>query len=227
MSVLSEMSATSTTTGHSTFDFTPPGTGPTSTASASAMDRMSGMNGDMDMMTGSCRISMLWNWETIDACFLSESWQIHSHGGFAGLCIAVILLVILLEFLRRVAKTYDRHLVRRHQKAVTLAASSLAAAQASNASGALIVKDHQNLVRAAPFRPNVFQQTIRALLHTLQFSTAYWIMLLAMYYNGYIIICIFIGAFIGSFIFQWERLGPRSDGTAGTGTLQEPTGCCG
>jgi solute carrier family 31 (copper transporter), member 1 len=29
---------------------------------------------------------------------------------------------------------------------------------------------------------------------------------LAMYYNGYIIICIFIGAYIGSFIFQWERL---------------------
>lgn len=30
---------------------------------------------------------------------------------------------------------------------------------------------------------------------------------LAMYYNGYIIICIFIGAFLGAFIFQWEKLG--------------------
>ena len=30
---------------------------------------------------------------------------------------------------------------------------------------------------------------------------------LAMYYNGYIIICIFIGAYLGSFIFQWETLG--------------------
>lgn len=28
-----------------------------------------------------------------------------------------------------------------------------------------------------------------------------------MYYNGYIIICIFIGAFIGAFIFQHEALG--------------------
>lgn len=27
-----------------------------------------------------------------------------------------------------------------------------------------------------------------------------------MYYNGYIIICIFIGAFLGSFVFQWEML---------------------
>lgn len=28
-----------------------------------------------------------------------------------------------------------------------------------------------------------------------------------MYYNGYIIICIFIGAFLGAFVFQWETLG--------------------
>jgi len=32
---------------------------------------------------------------------------------------------------------------------------------------------------------------------------------LAMYYNGYIIICIFIGAYIGAFIFQWETLGGK------------------
>lgn len=30
-----------------------------------------------------------------------------------------------------------------------------------------------------------------------------------MYYNGYFIICIFIGAYLGSFIFQWETLGTR------------------
>ena len=32
---------------------------------------------------------------------------------------------------------------------------------------------------------------------------------LAMYYNGYIIICIFIGSYLGSFIFQWEPLTER------------------
>jgi len=47
---------------------------------------------------------------------------------------------------------------------------------------------------------------VRALLHMAQFAIAYIIMLLAMYYNGYIIICIFIGAFFGAFIFQWESV---------------------
>ncbi len=28
-----------------------------------------------------------------------------------------------------------------------------------------------------------------------------------MYYNGYIIICIFLGAYVGSFVFHWEPLG--------------------
>ncbi|KAJ5735047.1 uncharacterized protein N7483_000172 [Penicillium malachiteum] len=56
------------------------------------------------------------------------------------------------------------------------------------------------------YRPSFVEQIIRALLHTMQFAVAYFIMLLAMYYNGYIIICIFIGAYIGSFIFSWEAL---------------------
>lgn len=40
----------------------------------------------------------------------------------------------------------------------------------------------------------------------LQFAVAYFVMLLAMYYNGYLIICIFIGAFLGYFIFSWESI---------------------
>lgn len=55
-----------------------------------------------------------------------------------------------------------------------------------------------------PFRPSLVEQLVRALLHMLQFAVAYFVMLLAMYFNGYIIICIFIGAFLGSFIFSWE-----------------------
>lgn len=28
-----------------------------------------------------------------------------------------------------------------------------------------------------------------------------------MYYNGYFIICIFIGAYLGAFVFSWESVG--------------------
>ena len=67
--------------------------------------------------------------------------------------------------------------------------------------------DYSSYSSHEPFRPTVAQQAVRALLHTLHFALAYWIMLMAMYYNGFIIICIIIGAFVGSFVFQWERIG--------------------
>ncbi|ROV99837.1 hypothetical protein VSDG_03069 [Cytospora chrysosperma] len=78
--------------------------------------------------------------------------------------------------------------------------------------------------RAPPCRPNIWQQGLRALLHTAQFTVAYIIMLLAMTYNGYIIMSIIIGAYLGSFIFSWETLsyGTRSNTSAG----DEATVCC-
>ncbi|KAJ5758452.1 hypothetical protein N7520_005608, partial [Penicillium odoratum] len=142
--------------------------------------------------------NMLWNWNTVDSCFIAESWHITSKGMFAGSCIGVIFLVICLEFLRRLGKEYDRFLSRQHELAVanTESESSVEAFCPKN--------------RPLTFTPSILQQSIRALLHMAQFAVAYIVMLLAMYFNGYIIICIFIGAYIGSFIFSWESISLRS-----------------
>jgi copper transporter 1 len=126
---------------------------------------------------------------------------------FAGSCIGVIFLVMSLEFLRRLSKEYDRYIIKQARakflvpdphsseenlpgKTPTCASVSTTPACRPNTS----------------FKPNLLQQMIRATLHMLQFAVAYFVMLLAMYYNGYIIICIFIGAWIGGFIFQWETI---------------------
>lgn len=156
---------------------------------------------------------MLWNWKTIGTCFISDSWRITSKGMFAGSCIGVILLVMCLEMLRRAVKEYDRYLIRTHYSKFTDAASS--------DSG----KDAPACQPIPAFRPNVFQQAIRALLHMMQFAVAYFVMLLAMYYNGYIIFCIFIGAYLGSFVFHWEPLTQAGTGT--TSATKEATVCCG
>jgi hypothetical protein len=54
---------------------------------------------------------MLWNWYTVDTCFLAESWHNKTKGAFAGSVIGVFILVILIEGLRRLAREYDRKLV--------------------------------------------------------------------------------------------------------------------
>jgi copper transporter 1 len=172
--------------------------------------------------------------------FISTHWHITSHGMFAGSCIGVICLVIMLEFLRRLSKDYDRYIVRQFQRQTASEASYARAHKATavsaccgsnnsennnnNKNGPLLSpsEGHGNIDDNATrracypsssatgvtlrFRPTFIQQSIRALLHMVTFAVAYFIMLLAMYYNGYFIICIFVGAYLGAFIFTWESV---------------------
>lgn len=145
--------------------------------------------------------------------FLSRSWRITSAGMFAGSCIGIICLVCSLELLRRLGKEYDRYLVRQSERQSyrrSLLEASDEAHQTGPQSGSpkhMIMTAARRSGRNRGFKPSAFQQFIRALLHMLQFGVAYFIMLLAMYYNGYFLICILIGALIGSFFFNWESLG--------------------
>ncbi|PIL26371.1 transporter [Ganoderma sinense ZZ0214-1] len=166
-------------------------------ASATSTD----MSMSMDM-GGSCQISMLWNWYTVNACFISSSWQVKSKGAFAGSCIGVIFLVIALEGLRRFQREFDRYLHRvnggssphlhaedQSDTASRKGLNSLPSALGSRASGDQL---------------KLWQQLLRSALFTVQFAVGYFVMLLVMYYNGYFIICIIIGAFLGASIFQWD-----------------------
>jgi copper transporter 1 len=36
-----------------------------------------------------CKISMLYNWYTVDSCFLAKSWHVHTLAQFAGSVIGV------------------------------------------------------------------------------------------------------------------------------------------
>ncbi|KAL6877149.1 Ctr domain-containing protein [Trichoderma novae-zelandiae] len=207
------------------------------TAAGAAATGGGGMESDMSAMMGKgglCKISMLWNWNVMNTCFISKHWQITSKGMFAGSCIGVILLVVALEFLRRLSKEYDRFLVKQHAARVRDASSAPVALAvkpdkpAVDARGESVTS--QEAARPAgvampPFRPSVLQQAIRALLHMVQFAVAYIVMLLAMYYNGYFIICIFIGAYIGSFVFHWEPLTAGSEEK--TSATSCATVCCG
>lgn len=140
---------------------------------------------------------MLWNWNTVDSCFISTSWHVTSRGMFAGSCIGVLLLVMLLELLRRMVKEYDALLVRKHStnsnsngsgSTYVGAAASHAQQQQQAASESGESKDHGvnvqpvgGAVPSARFRPTVLEQAVRALLHMCQFAVAYFVMLYALF----------------------------------------------
>lgn len=105
--------------------------------------------------------------------------------------------------------------------------------KSSSSSGALIAR----------YRVSPLQQLIRAAIHAVTFGLAYIIMLLAMYFNGYIIISIILGTGIGKFLLDWmtvtvalsseEGEEPRVVAAAAAATNQpkrvidDPTFCCG
>jgi solute carrier family 31 (copper transporter), member 1 len=117
-------------------------------------------------------MQMLWNWYTVDTCFISSTWHVRSAGMFAGSCIGVILLVMLLELLRRSVKEYDRYLLRKHLAGQTTTAAS---------DSANILPKDSDVVCVTPlqtgYKPKLLEQAVRALLHTCQFAVAYFVML--------------------------------------------------
>ena len=183
---------------------------------------------------------MFWNWYTVDTCFLSSSWRISSHAGFLGACAAVIALVVLLEFLRRLQRNYDRYIFDRGQRqhgrgiasgitttaennhnssrrdSETIKASAANLDLAPNSALPLLADDwSKNLSVSTPppprttglFKPSWPQQAVRGAIYTMQFVVAYMIMLLAMYYNGYILLSIFVGVFVGFCMASWDTFG--------------------
>jgi Ctr copper transporter family len=146
-------------------------------------------------------VEMLWNWYTIDSCFLARGWHVRSEAVFAGTCIGVFALVLLLESSRRAVKEYDRILVRRRIKKMQLdeeASVGLGVTTetiiedprspllfedvAKQLQLSHTLKRNQTKDEAPPYlkdlyRPNLLEQAIRALLRTVQFALAYVVML--------------------------------------------------
>ena len=113
---------------------------------------------------------------------------------FAGSCIGVVLLLIVLEGLRRAAREYDAFIIRRHYASASSVARPVTPSSSNSGS------DNKNVVAStrdcasgatiAPMMPSFVQQLVRATLSMLQLVVAFIAMLLAMYFNGYIIISI-------------------------------------
>lgn len=129
---------------------------------------------------------MLFNLYTIDSCFLSSQWRITSNAAFAGSCIGVFLLTLVLELLRRSIKEYDRYLIRQHRSRHQTT-SSATESTTGFATGSATPPNTKNCAAAVssitcgkavpPFRPNALQQGVRAFLHLLAFFVGYILML--------------------------------------------------
>jgi copper transporter 1 len=204
------------------------------------------MSGSSSTTAASCKISMLWNWYTIDSCFIARSWHVSTKGQFAGSCIGCFLLVVSAQWLHRIAREYDAAIARRK---VTMADNAEGPSKGDDSEGSTVsVRDdskkslmflpantgvsnlfqpivyalshewywnfRDNSSRGAAY-PSIFEHLIRASIFTIQWGQSYIIMLLFMYYNGYIIISCILGALFGRIIFNYEPITCSTRGDSG------------
>ncbi|GAA5889448.1 hypothetical protein JCM16303_005375, partial [Sporobolomyces ruberrimus] len=104
----------------------------------------------------------------------------------------IFFIVVTLEVVRRIGRDYDRKIRASYYRRET-------AALAAVASSSKVTLPESALV-PAPFRPSYAQQMIRSCFYGISFGTAYLLMLLAMSYNGGVILSIFAGGAVGHFI---------------------------
>jgi len=192
---------------------------------------------------------MLWNWYTVDSCFIARSWHVSSKAQFAGSCIGVFLLVLSAQWLHRASREYDAAIARRknlHLKQDPYKSStSLENVEKDDSILSRVNTDNNEALKFFPentafsnllqpiiytlshnwfwdFKkgstfgvayPNFVEHLIRSLIFTIQWGQSYIIMLLFMYYNGYIIISCLLGALFGRILFNYEPItcATRSD----------------
>jgi len=159
-----------------------------------------------------CKISMLWNWYTVDTCFLSSSWQNKTKAQFAGTVIGVFLWVMATEGVRRLGRDYDRRLLAAYNAAKAQAkcgcgddGSSKDGAEidaSAEAGGFVAMKCRPKI----PQIPTWSQQTVRGAIYGTSYTSAFLIMLLGMYYNGFVLFAIFLGGFAGYVVFGSDTI---------------------
>ncbi|BEI85999.1 hypothetical protein CcaverHIS002_0602860 [Cutaneotrichosporon cavernicola] len=123
-------------------------------------------------------VSMLWNWTTIDACFLSRSWHIKTKAMFAGSIVGVFFLCMLIEGIRRLAREYDRQIIRANRTD-----------------------------KGRVYPPTFAQHVVRTLAYGVQFTGAFLVMLLGMYFNVPMLMAIFFGHTFGYLAFGRDTCG--------------------
>ncbi|KAF1830326.1 Ctr copper transporter [Decorospora gaudefroyi] len=151
------------------------------------------MNHDMPGMGGDgpkCNMNMLFTWDTTDLCIVFPSWHISGTISLIFSLLAVVLLTAGYEAVREASRRYEAYakngqLLRTGRKDETDESSSL-------------LGPGRNVGR------NTEQQTkiVKAVLYAAQVFYSFFIMLLFMTYNGWVMLAVAVGAFVGYLMFS-------------------------
>jgi copper transporter 1 len=136
--------------------------------------------------------------------FIVESVRINNKVQFALVCVGVVLIAVILQFLHRVCRTYDRIIIRNREGSGCHGSNRSDAVSVSNLPGFFVLNNTS--WSGEPNSASVGEQVVRTTLYTLVWTTSYLTLGMALSFNGYVIVCILLGAWIGNFVFGRDSL---------------------
>ena len=182
-----------------------------------------------------CTMSMLWNWYSHDVCFISDQWKTSTNAIFGGTCVGVFALLLALNWWRRILYQYRLHCTdvrvievdNVQNTGVALEKQSGTFTGAGFEFGVNMFSDlmipflhtckhewfwalNKNLAIQRGDKvyiyPSVFEHLLYCIGDTMEWSVHHVVMLLFMYFNGYVFISCMIGAGVGFMLFQLKNL---------------------
>jgi len=147
---------------------------------------------------------MLWNTQIVDTCIVFRSWHVSSTASLIGSCIAIMALGVFYEYLRAFQKSLDTRI------ALALVASGKGKTRATSRSGrsspdedaGLLTGRRMFKIESTGGTPVPFLlRALRAALYGATVFLSFFLMLVFMTYNAYLIFATVFGAALGHFVF--------------------------
>ncbi|KAG1751485.1 copper transporter [Suillus paluster] len=166
-----------------------------------------------------CSMYMLWNTQIINTCIVFSQWHIHSHVQFFFSFLAIAGLGVLYEYLRVFSRDFDKHIaVKLSGRRTPLTASARSSPERSDAeetallNGVRVVRKQGCLTCLYRSAVPPLYRVMRAALYGASVGLSFFLMLVFMTYNAYLIAAVILGAAAGHYVF---------------GATMEPTGAAG
>ncbi|PCD19482.1 hypothetical protein FGRA07_05231 [Fusarium graminearum] len=180
----------------------------------SHMDHSGMDHGDMDHghggggMTDMCSMNMLFTWDTNNLCIVFRQWHVRSTTSLLFSLIAVIILAIGYEALRSVSRRYEQSLDNRVRSVPSKLSISISRLYTTSAHISYPGNPKYERKQNAALYPLALSgqadqraHLIKAVLYALQNFYAFMLMLVFMTYNGWVMVSVSLGAFLGYLFF--------------------------
>lgn len=166
-------------------------------------------------------MNMLWNTQIIDTCVVFKQWHIHSNLQFFFSFLAIVALGMFYEYLRVFSKDFDKHIavksrIQGGRRTPLTASGHSSPERPGDSAEERGLLNGLRVTRKQGFSVPPLYRALRAVLYGASVGLSFFLMLVFMTYNAYLIFAVILGAAVGHYILgdTIEPNGPADKGMA-------------